>query len=155
MQRHRAKASIFQSTLPRRERHYCSNVTKRRNRISIHAPAKGATRTDSKTQMEYLNFNPRSREGSDLREVISSMLHMSISIHAPAKGATPAPAVPRPVLFSISIHAPAKGATSSNAFISSFKPYFNPRSREGSDEREAEKRKSNDISIHAPAKGAT
>ena len=33
--------------------------------ISIHAPAKGATRKHQKTAQSFLHFNPRSREGSD------------------------------------------------------------------------------------------
>ena len=55
---------LFQSTLPRRERH-------NNNRISI----------------SFCDFNPRSREGSD---IISDFFpkNIFISIHAPAKGAT-------------------------------------------------------------------
>ena len=34
-------------------------------RISIHAPAKGATRLRVEVKRQDLNFNPRSREGSD------------------------------------------------------------------------------------------
>ena len=34
--------------------------------ISIHAPVKGATSLVLCQSMEFLNFNPRSREGSDL-----------------------------------------------------------------------------------------
>ena len=37
-----------------------------RNAISIHAPVKGATSLVLCQSMEFLNFNPRSREGSDL-----------------------------------------------------------------------------------------
>ena len=78
------------------------------------------------------NFNPRSREGSDDALGVASFLLGLISIHAPAKGATSE----LPPLFGnilISIHAPAKGATrggwSSDGVLK--------------------------ISIHAPAKGAT
>ena len=56
---------IFQSTLPRRERHINSSYPYVMFKISIHAPAKGATGT-------YFNVN----------------LSFIISIHAPAKGAT-------------------------------------------------------------------
>ena len=58
------QAQVFQSTLPRRERP-C-------NRLSGQAHA---------------NFNPRSREGSDLAYFPAAPDH-PISIHAPAKGAT-------------------------------------------------------------------
>ena len=77
---------IFQSTLPRRERLILNN-----NLIFC------------------LNFNPRSREGSD------------------TDGCTAI------VLATISIHAPAKGATQTTLTTSQMHTYFNPRSREGSD----------------------
>ena len=76
----------FQSTLPRRER----------------PPAFSAQK------ITYHNFNPRSREGSDIRSRWKKLLN-NISIHAPAKGATYWSKIIYPAL------------------------YFNPRSREGSD----------------------
>ena len=100
-----------------------------------------------------------------------------ISIHAPAKGATHHFYILCDGYY-ISIHAPAKGATLSCAtcfLVSSyFNPrsregsdqiphdlilkkanYFNPRSREGSDGRTIAANCIKFISIHAPAKGAT
>ena len=78
-----------------------------------------------------MDFNPRSREGSD---EVNTRFHTTgdISIHAPAKGATHSSETPYSLQI-ISIHAPAKGAT-----VSAVLP--------GSSTR---------ISIHAPAKGAT
>ena len=77
--------------------------------ISIHAPAKGATRTSIISSTDPDDFNPRSREGSD-EGTESLYTHIDISIHAPAKGATTA--YTRIIhLPAISIHAPAKGAT--------------------------------------------
>ena len=78
---------IFQSTLPRRERLENIMDPNTSHKISIHAPAKGATKS-------FAGWG----------------LGMGISIHAPAKGAT------HDLHFhdcchSISIHAPAKGAT--------------------------------------------
>ena len=57
------------------------------------------------------DFNPRSREGSDIM-LIQYKQKRKISIHAPARGAT---SINRDVyLFhKISIHAPARGATKS------------------------------------------
>ena len=77
--------------------------------ISIHAPAKGATKL---TIMENakVNFNPRSREGSDLPASVCIAQAAIISIHAPAKGATKNHVLV-PLVRKISIHAPAKGAT--------------------------------------------
>ena len=56
-------------------------------RISIHAPVKGATITTRDVRMGKMHFNPRSREGSDVRPS-GCLLPFGISIHAPVKGAT-------------------------------------------------------------------
>ena len=55
--------------------------------ISIHAPVKGATVYSLTSGHLMADFNPRSREGSDLSvgEVCPLLV---ISIHAPVKGAT-------------------------------------------------------------------
>ena len=81
----------FQSTLPRRERRIHDSKYMCLQKISIHAPAKGAT---------FL-----------YRFII---IFMFISIHAPAKGATCSTCL-QSIDFSISIHAPAKGATLNGA----------------------------------------
>ena len=57
---------LFQSTLPRRERPDPDPPIVSEAPISIHAPAKGATACGSSTQDAGKDFNPRSREGSDL-----------------------------------------------------------------------------------------
>ena len=54
----------FQSTLPRRERRVLPCPLGHLGRISIHAPAKGATKLRNAEQ-QFFYFNPRSREGSD------------------------------------------------------------------------------------------
>ena len=48
-----------------------------------------------------------------------------------------------------------KGATTYDKNTGDFKPDFNPRPREGSDETESGDKIDNKISIHAPVKGAT
>ena len=124
---------VFQSTLPRRER--------------------PAAATGGGTGGR--NFNPRSREGSDVAHHVHRLDGLDISIHAPAKGATRQVCTLRHQ-FDISIHAPAKGATFRRtctcgqlyAFQSTLprrerrsaglapafsSMHFNPRSREGSD----------------------
>ena len=58
--------TIFQSTLPRRERRDRGRCVHHRNGISIHAPAKGATSVTFCDNFITNDFNPRSREGSDL-----------------------------------------------------------------------------------------
>ncbi len=102
-------------------------------------------------KFEY--FNPRSREGSDALTA-DQAADKYISIHAPTKGATFADSLLQ-FPFDISIHAPTKGATPLRPAVTASAKNFNPRSREGSDEREKNKVKDNEISIHAPTKGAT
>ena len=55
--------------------------------ISIHAPARGATEFLSDDFVKITNFNPRSRKGSDLFLWVTFPC-LKISIHAPARGAT-------------------------------------------------------------------
>ena len=99
--------------------------------ISIHAPAKGATRhTHASILLAAFQSTLPRRERHFLSR--SRCASSRISIHAPAKGATRLPA--RMVPFqNISIHAPAKGATLPGCPCRSQLSYFNPRSREGSD----------------------
>ena len=56
-------------------------------RVSIHAPARGATRKTHQGDQRADGFNPRAREGRD-----SGNRHLGdcpcVSIHAPARGAT-------------------------------------------------------------------
>ena len=79
-------------------------------RISIHAPAKGATRATKTADDPQCNFNPRSREGSDTKKQNENDF------------------------LGISIHAPAKGATVERLKTALADLNFNPRSREGSDD---------------------
>ena len=100
------------------------------------------------------SFNPRAREGRDLKQQLAELEAEKVSIHAPVKGATSgfcgynwmvdvsihAPvkgatisATSRPVLLSVSIHAPVKGATDRAVFYSEQAASFNPRAREGRD----------------------
>ena len=81
--------------------------------------------------LNSLDFNPRSREGSD-KHTHDTESNNDISIHAPAKGATHTGQKVMLLSF-ISIHAPAKGATGFRCPPRRCLSYFNPRSREGSD----------------------
>ena len=63
-----------------------------------------------RVQFEPYDFNPRSREGSDIVQALAYAFHMDISIHAPARGAT-INAERAHMVSRISIHAPARGAT--------------------------------------------
>ena len=81
------------------------NVT----RISIHAPAKGATGANDAAlgNVKFQSTLPR----RERRKVFAYSIHsMKISIHAPVKGATRRAKSWRGAEH-ISIHAPVKGAT--------------------------------------------
>ena len=80
-------------------------------------------------------FNPRSRAGSDIIERLYAPT-LKVSIHAPARGAT----LIKTELYNtvyVSIHAPARGATE-GGFAYTCQLRFNPRSRAGSDRRNAQ-----------------
>ena len=121
----------FQSTLPRRERHQAGRTSDEAFRISIHAPAKGATisasihcwstaqfqstlprrerRCAGGARAVGVYFNPRSREGSDTA------------------------ALPRAPATSYFNPRSREGSDATIAIITTQKRDFNPRSREGSD----------------------
>ena len=146
------------------------------NGISIHAPARGAT----KHAMMYLakklifqstlprgerptrimtvlqrskHFNPRSREGSDGNNAWYSA-SILISIHAPARGAT-LTGTPISGTRMISIHAPARGATYIQDILKANRLFQStlPRGERRGNGRIT--RTFTGISIHAPARGAT
>ena len=62
----------FQSTLPRGERRVYGKDGHRQRAISIHAPARGATNFFVSPRSHIIDFNPRSREGSDARTTVSA-----------------------------------------------------------------------------------
>ena len=101
--------------------------------ISIHAPVKGATHGTAGPPAVAPDFNPRTREGCDVKLLSTLALARLISIHAPVKGATQR--------IQQSFH---------------LNHYFNPRTREGCDAMSGIIGVMFDsISIHAPVKGAT
>ncbi len=100
-------------------------------RVSIHAPARGATVSSVSSMGSISCFNSRSREGSNFTEVVRPRAK-PVSIHAPARGATTSVEAIG-LLEAVSIHAPARGATISVKRLSFFELSFNSRSREGSD----------------------
>ena len=122
--------------------------------ISIHAPAKGATASQWNDSTVRRYFNPRSREGSDAPGCFHKINIYIFQSTLPRRERLCSVCV-HCIPFTISIHAPAKGATVTLCVISWPPGNFNPRSREGSDDRSCKRDKKSDISIHAPAKGAT
>ena len=108
-----------------------AKLSEQQARISIHAPAQGATRKamEAAKEPEFQSTPPR--RGRRLLVSFRPRFRC-ISIHAPAQGATvPLPALPAP------------------------RPYFNPRPRAGGDRLRLFLRALLRISIHAPAQGAT
>ena len=84
--------------------------------VSIHAPARGATRWRSVLlRRVHVSIHAPAR-GATLGEVPASR-RAAVSIHAPARGATRA-RLDLPVVAAVSIHAPARGATPSGRVLS-------------------------------------
>ncbi len=150
----RARRQQFQSTRPRGARPRRSLHVHLHDRVSIHAPARGATRADSPrdTSLSFQStrprgarpkpapsasrlswcFNPRAREGRDALSSAGSPSETSFQSTRP-RGARPA----------------AMRERSRNAWC------FNPRAREGRDPGRELATIRIDVSIHAPARGAT
>ena len=105
----RSRKITFQSTLPRRERQsrayqYCLWAI-----ISIHAPTKGATRDIAAFDAYLRDFNPRSHEGSDYIPIGLYTYYIDFNPRS-HEGSDPIPCT-----------------------IIKRSSYFNPRSHEGSD----------------------
>ena len=126
----------------------------REGAVSIHAPAREATRSAKSRSRRSTRFNPRPRAGSDVvgdphvtravvsihapaREATWINVHVpadwNVSIHAPAREATPMVHDAHPHLEPVSIHAPAREATLARWSSSTIVRSFNPRPRAGSD----------------------
>ena len=99
--------------------------------ISIHAPAKGATILQSLFLLGVIDFNPRSREGSDTKRK-ERRYAKTISIHAPAKGATWYVQRTETIwTFQSTLPRRERQKTECKDYLHT---HFNPRSREGSDD---------------------
>ncbi len=143
---------MFRSALPRGERLQNMQAALAAGRVSIRAPARGATRRLRGPDRIFGSFDPRSRAGSDasLRAIVAEE---TVSIRAPARGAT-ARANDLHAVDQVSIRAPARGATKCRAAVPRETPFrsalprgerlgaqrevearagFDPRSRAGSD----------------------
>ena len=148
------RSSVFQSTLPRRERPLVEAKRKLADRFQSTLPRR-ERRWRMMQQHEIKHFNPRSREGSDDYAIDESRLpihHFNPRSREGSDGQrrrdTQAPRHFNPRSREGSDVLPA--ITRASTFD------FNPRSREGSD-RDGffADRSAPNISIHAPAKGAT
>ena len=122
-------------------------------KVSIRAPARGATRGRGCGRW-YRHISIRAPARGATPPTWTTKRADAVSIRAPARGATahrPLLQIKRPV----SIRAPARGATQRPRHGGRDTCRFNSRSREGSDDNGGKMRGSNVVSIRAPARGAT
>ena len=100
---------LFQSTLPRGERRLDTKAMKCNNKISIHAPTRGATAVENPVGIiSGISIHAPTRGATGKRSYKKEFQH--ISIHAPTRGATKYSKTTK-ITFEISIHAPTRGAT--------------------------------------------
>ncbi len=146
----------FQSTRPRGARPRLAEArADLRAVVSIHAPARGATimpsvapcppgrfqstrprgaRPSRLRSTASAGFNPRAREGRDTQPVRRTPLETWFQSTRP-RGARPARDVECDDARPVSIHAPARGATMACSQSRCWQRCFNPRAREGRDNR--------------------
>jgi len=108
---------LFQSMLPRGERRSRRQRLFEIARISIHAPARGATVVSILTCPSNSYFNPRSREGSDVCFRVYERL--SIYFNPRSREGSDNVYYEYSKYRGISIHAPARGATIASSPLSS------------------------------------
>ena len=100
--------------------------------VSIHAPARGATRAAAFGTGAGRGFNPRAREGRD-RSAAAMPSNPAPFQSTRPRGARPRHQRPARRRAAVSIHAPARGATPPRPTTPCGSWRFNPRAREGRD----------------------
>ena len=171
------QASLFQPTLPHRERPVAAppigaivlyfNPRSRTGsdrvavtgfateEISTHAPAQGATRHGAKAENFRAYFNPRSRTGSDGIIICPKIFLFYFN----PRSRTGSDAEGSGGSFCAGLHFNPRSRTGSDGPAGSAAVlllYFNPRSRTGSDGGVHQNQQNQGvISTHAPAQGAT
>ena len=100
--------------------------------VSIHAPARGATRRllSHGHVPKGVSIHAPARGATNNDDGVIGQV--AVSIHAPARGATVYAGV-QVTWIAVSIHAPARGATKVELTELGGTPCFNPRTREGCD----------------------
>ncbi len=169
------KRPVFQSTLPRGERPSFPFSSSMQYPISIHAPARGATNTGREygTYSRFQSTLPRGERPRRLRCVPFGRRFQSTLPRGERRniGETGPPYVkfqstlPRGErlhidgiigqCFQFQSTLPRGERLSARPPNMISRSYFNPRSREGSDEFDEQRQTAIIISIHAPARGAT
>ena len=126
-----SSASLFQSTLPRGERHNGTRWQQLTLQVSIHAPTWGATCCQQRIVVS-LQVSIHAPTWGATPEYLSDEAQDSVSIHAPTWGAT-LNLSEQIKMIGVSIHAPTWGATIYPPFVGFW----------------------GKVSIHAPTWGAT
>ena len=122
---------VFQSTHPHGVRRTFAFARQSTQKVSIHAPTRGATRCSHQVKTSITSFNPRTHTGCDMM-LVATATRIYVSIHAPTRGATFHNRHNQQGLR-VSIHAPTRGATYQGVGLAEAKS----------------------VSIHAPTRGAT
>ena len=147
----------FQSTHPRGVRRVRPFSSLQYFRVSIHAPAWGATSSSSAKRLQGEEFQSTHPRGVRRVRPFSSLQYFRVSIHAPAWGATRGP--DRPGAHSPRFNPRTRvGCDTIIARLGGFVLIgFNPRTRVGCDRqlRSWFFAQHGVVSIHAPAWGAT
>ncbi len=167
---------MFQSALPRGERHRYDPVHLRCLRVSIRAPARGATELELEAAdkrgvsirapargatrsmrwyISSLTFQSALPRGERREETRATRRELSVSIRAPARGATQHDRQPGEPAR-VSIRAPARGATRGRRWVAMADTSFQSALPRG-ERREGDNAPgvSRPVSIRAPARGAT
>ena len=145
---------MFQSTRPRGARPATSSCRRSFSAFQSTRPRGARPRVTSGRTSSYQFQSTRPR-GARHAGHGDSQVRADVSIHAPARGATQADREPCHLL-AVSIHAPARGATGHDDAATDYRVCFNPRAREGRDDRPTRRGPlPSCVSIHAPARGAT
>ena len=120
-----AQAQGFQSTPLREGRHNSTDMVRKGRKVSIHAPARGATFSPhTRASSRSVSIHAPARGATDAAGELADDGH--VSIHAPARGAT-CTDCGRDSRAVVSIHAPARGATRSIRVHLPYDRRFNPR----------------------------
>ena len=146
---------LFQSTHPRGVRQVGLTSFLIPGRVSIHAPARGATRRAGRRCAPDRCFNPRTREGCDLPAVVPAAGCAGFQSTHPRGVRLPRPSMSSRVASGFN----PRTREGCDDILSSSTHHclsFNPRTREGCDAPGAgEVAMALSVSIHAPARGAT
>ena len=145
---------MFQSTPPRGGRpiHWATHA--RPVRVSIHAPARGATQLTRASTL-HIRFQSTPPRGGRLGLILGHVGHLLVSIHAPARGATPSLMDGRAARPSFNPRPRAGGDCPSTVRPESRIRFQSTPPRGGRPQRPGPPGRGKEVSIHAPARGAT